>query len=144
MVFTDGVQSMHVRSVSLSQPQSHGMQGGMGMRRSQSCWSQDFSNASLSSYHTAISSSSSSLDSDSSGSNNSLNLTAGCEWGWDWGSGAEQTGVAVFQLLMLLVKPQSRAQLQILLKLMGLLPYQCPYTTLKVFDFHLCWRLCEK
>lgn len=130
----DGLQSMHVRSASLSQTHNHATQSVLGMRRSQSCWSQDFSNASLSSYHTAISSSSSSLDSDSSGSNNSLNLTAGCEWGWDWGSDAEQTGVAVFQLLMLLVKPQSRAQLQILLKLMGLLPYQCPYTTLKVLD----------
>ncbi|XP_034241675.1 DEP domain-containing protein 1A-like isoform X2 [Thrips palmi] len=130
----DGVKSIHVRSASLSQTLNHGVHSGVSMRRSQSCWSQDFSNASLSSYHTAISSSSSSLDSDSSGSNSSLNLTAGCEWGWDWGSGAEQTGVAVFQLLMLLVKPQSRAQLQTLLKLMGLLPYQCPYTTLKVLD----------
>lgn len=126
-----------MRSASLSQAQMHGVANGRGtgMRRSQSCWSQDMSNASLSSYHTAISSSSSSLDSNDSnnyGSSNSLNLTAGCEWGWDWGSGSEQTGVAVFQLLMLLVKPQSRAQLQLLLKLMALLPYQCPYTTLKV------------
>ncbi|KAE8747479.1 hypothetical protein FOCC_FOCC005810 [Frankliniella occidentalis] len=129
----EGAKSMHYRSASLSNAQTNGTTNAVGMRRSQSCWSQDMSNVSLSSYHTAISSTSS-LDSTSSGSNTSLNLTAGCEWGWDWGSGAEQTGVAVFRLLMLLVKPQSRAQLQLLLKLMGLLPYQCPYTTLKVLD----------
>ncbi|KAJ1525686.1 hypothetical protein ONE63_008900 [Megalurothrips usitatus] len=137
----DGMKSLHVRSASLSQAHPHGSANIGNIRRSQSCWSHDVSNVSLSSYHTAISSSSSSLDSevpsresDIDSSNESLNLTAGCEWGWDWGSDAEQTGVAVFRLLMLLVQPQSRAQLQLLLKLMGLLPYQCPYTTLKVLD----------
>ncbi|KAK3929942.1 DEP domain-containing protein 1A [Frankliniella fusca] len=133
----DGTKNMHVRSASLSHAQANGVVNSVGMRRSQSSWSQEISNASLSSYHTAISSSTSSLNSDSSSSNASLNLTAGCEWGWDWGSAAEQTGVDVFRLLLLLVKPQSRAQLQLLLKLMRLLPYQCPYTTLKVMDMFL-------